>query len=728
MRTTNTEMAHPEIWGGIECTINRVKDKFFDQLSYIEYYSQPRVDEIAAVGITKLRFPVLWEKHQPTQETDIDWNWTEQQLHSFKEKNIDVIAGLVHHGSGPSFTNLLDPEFPYLLAEYAKKVAIKFPWLTYYTPVNEPLTTARFSGLYGLWYPHSKNDHHFLQMLLNQLKGVVLSMREIRKINPVACLVQTEDLGKIYSTPLLQYQANLENERRWLTYDLLCGRVNEKHRLWKYFMRSQIPESELQFFLDNPCTPDVFGFNHYITSERYLDHNLSLYPRRLRGGNNRHRYIDVEVARVEIEQETGVKILLTEAWNRYHQPMALTEVHLHCHREEQLRWFKYMFNACTELMQQGIAIKAITSWAMLGSHGWNKLLTKPKGDYEPGVYDLRGGQPRATALAAFIKNKTTTKADHHLSVEKGWWQRDSRLLYKVPDLSEAINNLQKTAPVLIIGKRGTLGRAFGKVCTDRAINFKLLSRQECDIAEPHTIETVIQQYKPWAIINAAGYVRVDEAETDAENCYRENGIGAYNLACACERHGVQLASFSSDLVFNGAKRTPYVESDKTEPLNVYGRSKAFSEEHVLLANANAIVIRTSAFFSPWDRYNFLHWVEESLIKGEEINVANDVFISPTYVPDLVNTTLDLLIDEEKGIWHLANKGEITWADLAYLTAKKLNFTGLNIKAVPSAHLALPAPRPLYTVLGTEKGHLLPSLSNALDRYFYEKNTVVAIAD
>ena len=111
---------------------------------------------------------------------------------------------------------IVDEDFPRKLAEYASKVAIQFPWIKYYTPVNEPLTTARFAGLYGFWYPHLKDEFHFLTMLLNQLEGIVLSMKAIREINPDAQLVQTEDIGKTHSTPLLQYQADFENHRRGL--------------------------------------------------------------------------------------------------------------------------------------------------------------------------------------------------------------------------------------------------------------------------------------------------------------------------------------------------------------------------------------------------------------------------------------------------------------------------------------------------------------------------------
>lgn len=184
-------------------------------------------------------------------------------------------------------------------------------------------------------------------MLLHQIKAVVLSMKAIREINPLAKLVQTEDLGKTYSSKALKRQANFENHRRWLTYDLLCGRVTPKHHLWKYILNHGISEHELVFFGENPCVPDVFGFNHYITSERFLDGRLNRYPKHTHGGNGYQCYADVEAVRMEMRKEGGLRSLLKEAWRRYKKPMALTGVHLHCHREEQLRWFRYVWNACT---------------------------------------------------------------------------------------------------------------------------------------------------------------------------------------------------------------------------------------------------------------------------------------------------------------------------------------------------------------------------------------------
>jgi dTDP-4-dehydrorhamnose reductase len=714
-----------ELWGGVECTINRVQEAFFDQLSYSGHYHRSSdIALLASTGIKKIRYPILWEKHQPATQTPIDWTFTEQRLLALKAKGIHIIAGLVHHGSGPIFTNLLDPDFPTLLAAYASKVAIQFPWIEYYTPVNEPLTTARFSGLYGFWYPHKRDDASFLKCLLHEIKATVLCMREIRKVNPAAKLVQTEDLGKTYSTRTLKYQADFENNRRWLTYDLLCGMVNSEHPLWSYFLQNGIEEDELRFFLENPCVPDIFGFNHYLTSERFLDGRLNRFPRHTHGGNGKHRYADVEVARMELKEEWGIKVLLKEAWERYKKPMAVTEVHLNCHREDQLRWFKHIWNTCDELNNQGVDIKAATVWAMFGSFGWNKLLTEPKGDYEPGVFDVRNGIPRPTALAKFIQQQNETPHLHILSKDKGWWNRPTRFFHKPMLLHNTVSYApESNAPILIIGKNGTLGSAFARSCQTRAVAYTILDRKECNICDEDSIREAIERYRPWAIINAAGYVRVDDAEKEFDQCYYDNTRGTQNLALATAQYGIKFLTFSSDMVFDGTKTLPYTEEDETAPVNIYGRTKAQAEVAALKANPDSLVVRTSAFFGPRDEYNFAYHVRKSIVNEESIQVVNDVTISPTYVPDLTHAALDLLIDEEKGIWHLANHGELTWADFAYEIADRFGLNRKFINLVCNEEMNYPAKRPLYTVLTSNRGIMLPPLEDALKRYTEETWTV-----
>jgi dTDP-4-dehydrorhamnose reductase len=704
----------PEIWGGIECTINRVGNTFRDQLQDTGHYTRGGdIERFAALGIRKLRYPVLWEWHQQQPGKEPDWRWTAAQLDTIRKHNITAIAGLVHHGSGPAFTDLCDNDFPVKLEAYAAKVAARFPWLEYYTPVNEPLTTARFSGLYGLWYPHHKNNGSFIKMLVNQVKGIILSMQAIRKINPAAKLVQTEDLSKTHSTPLLAYQARFENERRWLTYDLLYGKLNRQHYFWDYFITSGIPEADLVFFLENACPPDIMGFNYYVTSERYLDEQTENHPSRTHGGNGKDVYADTEAVR--ITQPAGLEALLKEAWHRYRAPMAITECHLSCSREEQLRWFRETWDTACRLNEQGIDTRAVTAWALLGTYDWNSLLTCRNHHYEPGVFDLRNNTRRPTAVARLVHSLALGEDYHHpLLLEKGWWHKCR------PTGTTANRQTQKASPLLITGRNGTLGQAFMKICGRRSIPYVALSRNELDISRETEIQQAIDTYKPWAVINAAGYVRVDDAEANSNECFTVNADGPGLLAKACRRHGIRFMSFSSDLVFDGDKKTPYYEADHINPLNVYGASKASGEKKIQAADAAALIIRTSAFFGPWDQYNFVYTVLQSLKNETPLHVTGDVMVSPTYVPDLADASLDLFIDEEEGIWHISNEGMLTWADFADSIAERGGYPTGKLVKKSLMEMGWTAKRPLYSVLQSEKGIKLPPLDNALQRYFQER--------
>src|SRR4051812_39470542 len=215
-----------EVWGGVECTVNRIGDRYVDQIELCGHASRlADLDLLAGLGIKALRYPVLWERIAPGELADADWSHSDQSLNKLRELGVTPIAGLVHHGSGPRHTSLLDPAFPEKLAEYAHAVAERFPWIDAWTPVNEPVTTARFAGLYGHWYPHRSDDASFVRAVLNQMRGVVLAMRAVREINPRAQLVQTDDIGFVQSTLRLRHQAAFENSRRWLSFDLLTGRV-----------------------------------------------------------------------------------------------------------------------------------------------------------------------------------------------------------------------------------------------------------------------------------------------------------------------------------------------------------------------------------------------------------------------------------------------------------------------------------------------------------------------
>lgn len=711
------------MWAGLECTLNRVNDRFVDQAEKNGHYQ--RLSDIglfAELGVKKIRYPCLWEKVAPENLEDLDWTYLDERLGEIKRLGITPIAGFLHHGSGPKYTSLIDSDFPEKLARYARAFAERYPWIVDYTPVNEILTTARFSCLYGHWYPHTTDHSSFIKAVFNQVKGTILAMKAIREVIPHARLIQTDDLGRAQSTELLQYQVDFENERRWLGWDLLCGMIGPDHPI-AWYLKDGMTDQDLNWLVANPCPPDVIGINHYHLSNRFLDHRMELYPEWSHGGNGKHTYADVGAVDTGQTNLPNPESILLEAWERYHIPIAVTEVHTMGHRDSQMRWLYQMWNAAKEARAQGAEVIAITAWSLLGTYDWHKLCTHCEMFYEPGVYDLRspGKKPRPTGVSRILKDLATHgDSNHPILQSPGWWKTPRRILW-APELGafspmDADHLLQ---PILITGATGTLGQAFARICGTRNIPYKILRRSELDIADISVVRRVLDELKPWAVINTAGYVRVDEAEDDQEKCFQENVEGPFNLATVCGEHGIQMVHFSSDMVFNGELSTPYTESHTPNPINTYGRSKMKSEQKVLAVNPKALVIRTSSFFGPWDEYNFVTQTLKKLKANNHVSATDDTKMSPTYVPDLVNSALDLLLDGESGIVHLINQGEVSWSEFAHIAAQAGKADPAFIISKSTEEMNLKAARPRNSSMSSERFDVLPSLENALARYFIQ---------
>ncbi len=720
---------HPrlELWAGHECTVNRVGDRFSDQTLLSGH--QDRIEDLALfadLGAKALRYPVVWERIAPNKPDERDWRWTDERLAEIRRLSMRPIAGLLHHGSGPAYTSLVSDNFVQGLADFAQATAERYPWIEDWTPVNEPLTTARFSALYGHWYPHARDERLFWVAFLNQIDGVRESMRRIRAVNPAARLIQTEDLGQTYSTPPLAEQAAFDNHRRWLTWDLLAGTMDHDHPFWARFRRFGLTD-RLKAIADDPCPPDVIGVNHYLTSERFLDHRIDRYPPHRRGGNDFIAYADVEAVRVMSPGPVGLAGLMEQTWDRYGLPLAVTEAHNGCSREEQMRWTLEAWRAAERLRERGADVRAVTAWALLGSHDWNSLLTETAGHYEAGAFDLRGGRgeaPKPNAMTHMLADLAAGRAIHPVANGPGWWRRDVRLEFQpigrvagaLPPQRHFEPEPMPVAPVLIVGATGTLGQALARCCHLRGLAYVLADRRQMPLEDKAVMTATLERHRPWAVINAAGWVRVDDAETESEACRVANFIGAVNLAELCADRDIHYTAFSSDLVFGGQLDRPYVESDGVRPLNVYGASKAAAEHGIVALKSRALIVRTAAFFSPDDPYNFAAHVAQRLGAGRPVQAASDVVVTPTYVPDLCHAVLDLVIDGEAGLWHLANGEPMSWAQFGTAIAEALDLDRRLIRALPSAELGWIARRPAKVVLASERGLRLPTLRKAIAHY------------
>lgn len=412
-----------ELWGGIECSHVQIGAVIRDQLREQGHWYRPRdLDRVAALGIRRLRMPVLWGAIAASGRPD--FRWPDRRLARLRALGIDPILGLLHHGWGPGGLSPLSDRFTAAFADYAGAVARRYPWVRDWTPINEPVVTARFAGLYGVWHPHGRDEATFLRLAFGAMEATVAAMAAIRAVRPDARLIQTEDAGRSFSTPRLAYQADHENLRRFLGFDLLCGRVTPGHPFRDRLIRAGISERRLSALAENPCPPGIIGIDHYLTSDRWLDDDLAAHPHVRPGGNGRDRYVDIAAAHVPaLHPRAGILHRLREVHARYRLPIAVTENHNGCTREEQLRWLHEAWTAARQARAEGVDVRAVTSWALFGAYDWNSLLCDRTGFYESGAFDLRHHPPRLTAVGRAIADLTTRGTwDHPALDAPGWWR------------------------------------------------------------------------------------------------------------------------------------------------------------------------------------------------------------------------------------------------------------------------------------------------------------------
>ncbi|RUO97852.1 dTDP-4-dehydrorhamnose reductase [Hyphomicrobium sp.] len=288
--------------------------------------------------------------------------------------------------------------------------------------------------------------------------------------------------------------------------------------------------------------------------------------------------------------------------------------------------------------------------------------------------------------------------------------------------------------ILIIGRNGQLARALHDVFTASAQQFIALGRPEIDLSDPPTAKTAIIAARPAVVINAAAYTAVDRAEDDAEAAFAINEAGAKAAAEAAAEIGASIVHVSTDYVFDGKKDSPYVESDPTAPLGVYGSSKRAGELAVAAANPKHLILRTSWVFSPYGA-NFVKTMLRLNSERSELNVVDDQFGNPTSALDLARAIarmLPKLLDSSPdsqafGIFHVVNAGTTTWRGFAEAiigAAHRRGAPRANVRAIGTKDYPTRASRPGYSALATDKItgvfgiHLRPwpnALSECLDQ-------------
>lgn len=274
--------------------------------------------------------------------------------------------------------------------------------------------------------------------------------------------------------------------------------------------------------------------------------------------------------------------------------------------------------------------------------------------------------------------------------------------------------------VAIAGAGGMLGRDLVDACVGRGQEVFALMRADMDVTDETICEEVMAELHPDAVVNCAAWTDVDGAEANEAGAMAVNEIGAGNVAAAAGRHGARVAYVSSDYVFDGRKSDPYVESDLLGPLSVYGRSKAAGETATAFANDRHMVVRSSWLYGTRGS-NFVETMLRLATEQSEIVVVSDQVGSPTYTRHLAAALAELIETDLYGIHHVAAGGECSWFDFAQ-EIFDIEGCECRVMAGTTALLGRPAPRPRYSVLGSERhgAAVLPDWHDGLRQYLRER--------
>jgi dTDP-4-dehydrorhamnose reductase len=265
--------------------------------------------------------------------------------------------------------------------------------------------------------------------------------------------------------------------------------------------------------------------------------------------------------------------------------------------------------------------------------------------------------------------------------------------------------------VLVTGASGQLGQSIQFIAENYPnIQFVFCSSSDLDITNKSNCEFIFNASKPNYCINAAAYTAVDKAESEPENAYFINVIGAKNLAEVCKDFGTTLLHISTDFVFDGNKSVPYAEEDATNPQSVYGQTKLDGEKAIREVLDNYFIIRTSWVYSQFGN-NFMKTILRLAKERTSLGIVSDQIGTPTNAVDLADTLVKIILftslskgegrAEAFGLYNFSNDGECSWYDFAQKIVE-INNINIDLQPIPTTSYPTPAQRPKYSVLDKSK--------------------------
>ncbi len=276
--------------------------------------------------------------------------------------------------------------------------------------------------------------------------------------------------------------------------------------------------------------------------------------------------------------------------------------------------------------------------------------------------------------------------------------------------------------LLITGARGLLGTELVDRASRLGLEVHATDIDEMDVTDRGAVESVVGSLEPEVILHCAAYTAVDRAEAEPDAAMRLNRDGTRNVARAAAKAGSLLVYLSTDYVFDGEKRSPYLPEDPPNPQGAYARSKLAGEEETAAAGGEWLMVRSGWLYGSGGK-NFVDTILGMAEERGSVKVVSDQKGRPTWAGSLAPTVLDLLATGARGVYHAADRGEATWLELA---EKALALAGIEAVVVPvsTEEWGAPAPRPEYSVLDLEKvesllGRAMPRWEDSLRHYLEE---------
>jgi len=284
--------------------------------------------------------------------------------------------------------------------------------------------------------------------------------------------------------------------------------------------------------------------------------------------------------------------------------------------------------------------------------------------------------------------------------------------------------------VFVTGREGQVARSLAEVAAgDPRFTLHFSARPEVDLLAPETVRAAMAAFRPDVVINPAAYTAVDRAESEPDLAFAINREGAGAVAAAAAEWGAPVIHLSTDYVFDGAKSTPYEESDPTSPQGIYGRSKLEGEQAVATANPRSLIVRTAWVYAPFGA-NFARTMLRLAGERDRLRVVDDQIGCPTYAPDIAWALLAMADqvaggwrEELAGVTHLAGPDPVSWCDFARLILEASGARGgrnVPVDAITTADFPTPARRPANSRLSTARlkavfGLDMPPLRSSIDR-------------